>query len=145
MSALSAWAEKVAAAAARIEADLAIEVARAQSKDFLAIERAVTPKKTGRLAESEAVDGVSGGGTHAVGVVSPHIIYAEFRNDGGTISAHAGLGRMGLRPHTLHWDGGGFPLHVTQKGAHYVQKAEAIGRGALTGTAEVVIAGFLDF
>jgi hypothetical protein len=144
VSALGEWAAKVAEAAERLESTGAIDICEEQAKDFVAIERIVTPKRTGALADSERIDSISGGGASAHATVSPHKIYAAFRENGGTIHAHAGLGRMGLRPHTLHWDGGPFPLSVSQRGAHYVEKAEGAAASVLTGTAEEVMAEILD-
>ena len=115
--------------AGRAKSGLALAACEEAAKDYLAILRVVTPKRTGALAESETIDSISGGGTHARAVVAPHKVYAAFREHGGTIHAKAGLGRKGMRPHTLHWEGGGFPLHVTQAGAHYMEKA----RGAAAG------------
>jgi hypothetical protein len=136
VSALSDWAAKVADAAARIESDLAVTVAREQAKDFLAIERAITPKRTGRLAGSETIDAVTGGGTHAEAVVGPHCIYAEFRNDGGTITKHGpgSLGNPGV---------GWFGHSVYQKGSHYVQRSQAAAAPLMGGIAEGVLAEFL--
>jgi len=144
MSVFSAWAARLDETAARAGAELAVTVAREQARDFLAIERIITPKRTGALADSETVNSVSGGGTHAVASVSPHKIYAEMEEDGGVIRAHGGLGRKGKRPHTLHWEGGGFPLEVTHVGKGYVKRSEAAARGILDGVAERVTAGFFD-
>lgn len=144
MSVFGAWAAKLDEAAAKLDGELALTVVREQARDFLAIERVITPKRTGALMASESIDSVSGGGTHAVATVGPHIIYAAFRNDGGTIHAKPGLGRKGMRPHTLHFNGV-FPLHVTQAGSHYVERSESAARGALDSVAESVIAGILDF
>jgi bacteriophage HK97-gp10 putative tail-component len=145
VNALSEWAAKVEAAAERVGSELAITVVKEQARDFLATERVVTPKRTGRLADSETIDSVGGGGSSATATVSPHAIYAEFRNDGGTIHAKPGLGRKGMRPHTLHWggDGGPFPLSVTQSGSHYVQRAEAAAAAELADVAEMVTMQFL--
>jgi hypothetical protein len=140
VSALSEWAGKVAAAAARIDSELAITVAREQAKDFLAIERHVTPKRTGRLADSEAIDALTGGGTHAMAVVSPHTIYAHFRENGGTIT------RKLPPPHVLGNPTVGFFGHsVSQAGSHYVERAQGLAAGPLLGAAEAAIAEFFDF
>ena len=147
MSVFGAWAGKLSDAAAKMDAGMAITVVREQAKDFLAIERIITPKKSGALASSEAINSISGGGTHAVASVSPHRVYAQFREDGGTIHAHERMvtGRNGrLYRHTLHFDGV-FAMHVTQAGAHYVEKSEAAARGALESAAASVMAEFLDF
>jgi hypothetical protein len=138
VSALGDWAAKVAAAAARIESDLAVAVVREQARDFLAIERHVTPKRTGRLADSETIDALTGGGTRAVAVVSPHTVYAAFRENGGTITKHSpgSLGNPGV---------GWFGHSVTQRGSHYVERAQGLAAGPLAVAAEIAIAAFLDF
>jgi len=143
MSAYDDLAAHWEAVAERMDAGLAVDVVREQARDFLAILRIVTPKRTGKLAGSETIDSAGGGGTFASAKVSPHIIYAEFRENGGTITAHGGLGRKGMRPHTLHWGGGGFPLSVTQAGAHYVEKAQAAAKGQMDGIAQSVLDEFL--
>jgi hypothetical protein len=149
VSALSEWAEKVTDVAARIEASLAVDVARAQGEKFIDIEQMVTPKRSGALARSEHLDAVTGGGTHAVAVGGPHIIYAQFRNDGGDINAHYGEvwktvgGKSRMYRHSLYFDGI-FAMHVHQAGAHYVQKAEGAAAGVLGGIAEQVVAFYLD-
>ena len=131
------------AVADRCDSSLALEACRESAKDAVAILRIVTPKKTGALADSEVVNSVEGGGTHAVANYGPHKIYDKFRNDGGTISAHAGLGRKGMRPHTLHWEGGAFPLHVTQAGSHYMQRGEAAAKPAVAAACALVLDRYL--
>jgi hypothetical protein len=126
-----------------MEAELAVTVCREQAKDFIAIERIVTPKRSGALAGSEHVDSVTGGGAHAEAIAGPHIIYARFRNDGGTITRKLG------RPHVLGSYGGpyfgkGNPATVKQSGAHYVEKAEADAAPLMGGVAEGVLGEFLD-
>ena len=93
------------------------------SRDFLAVLRMVTPKRSGALMDSETVTGPTGSGAFAVAEVGPHIIYAEFRNEGGTISAKVEPARSGgkypsgkPRRHSLHWPGG-FAMHVTRRAA----------------------------
>ncbi|HLK72264.1 MAG TPA: hypothetical protein VKU77_01310 [Streptosporangiaceae bacterium] len=144
MGAMGEYAAKLEAAAAWLRDQAALDVCDAQARDFLAIERIVTPKRSGHLADSETIDSISGGGGHARAIVSPHAVYAQIQNDGGTIHAHAGLGLKGKRPHTLHWDGGGFPLEVTLKGHGYVEKAEGLAAGALRQAAEAVIEAGLN-
>jgi hypothetical protein len=150
MSALADWAARVQAVAARAEGELAITVVREQAREFVSIERAVTPKRSGKLAGSEWIDSIGGGGAFASAMVSPHIKYAEFRNDGGTITAADEPARSGRRHksgkpyrHSLAWPGG-FAMHVTQAGSHYVQRAEAAAPGRLTGVAEGVVADFFE-
>jgi hypothetical protein len=134
---------------------LALDVCRAQADKFIDIEKIVTPHRSGALADSEHIDAVTGGGEHAMAVGGPHIKYAVFRNDGGTITAKDEAARSGrVHPgsgipyrHSLAWDGGGFAMHVTQAGAHYVQKAEGEARSSsvLGDAAERVMAFYLDF
>jgi hypothetical protein len=139
VSALGEWAAKLSEAARLMEDGMAETIVREQAKDFLAIERIVTPKRTGRLAESEKVDAVMGGGSHAEAVVSPHTVYAQFREDGGTITRHL------PPPHVLGaWPGPFFGHSVTQKGSHYVERAEGVAAPLMTGVAEKVLEEFLD-
>jgi hypothetical protein len=139
VSALGEWAAKLGEAARLMEDGMAETIVREQAKDFLAIERIVTPKRTGRLAESEKVDAVMGGGSHAEAVVSPHTVYAQFREDGGTITRHL------PPPHVLGNPSVGFFGHsVTQKGSHYVERAEGVAAPLMTGVAEKVLEEFLD-
>jgi hypothetical protein len=151
VSALSEWAAELTAAADRIQASLAIDICRPQAEKFIEIEQLVTPKRSGHLARTETIDTVIGGGLHAEAVGGPHCIYAVFRNDGGTISAKDEAARSGRtypsgKPyrHSLAWPGG-FAMHVTQAGAHYVQKAEGAAPGPLAEIAERVLAFYLDF
>ena len=134
---LAGFAAAVRVAADRAEAELAMVACAEGSRDFLAVLRMVTPKRSGALMDSETVTGPTGSGAFAVAEVGPHIIYAEFRNEGGTISAKVEPARSGgkypsgkPRRHSLHWPGG-FAMHVTQAGSHYMERAEAAGRGAV--------------
>ena len=123
--------------ASRAESELATVACEAAAKDYLAILRVTTPKRTGRLMESERIDAITGGGLHATAVIAPHTVYAAFRDQGGTISAHYGEvwktpkggTRARMYRHTLHWEGGGFPLHVTQAGSHYMARARGLAAG----------------
>jgi hypothetical protein len=143
VSAFDDWAADIETALGRMKEGLAVDVCRAQCERFVEIERIATPKRSGALAESERIDALGGSGVEAHGVVSPHKIYAEIRNYGGTISAKGGLGRKGKRPHTLHF-GDAFPMTVHQKGDGYVQRAEGAARGAMNEVGERVLAWYLD-
>jgi hypothetical protein len=132
VSGFGEWADELAAVAARMEADLAITVVREQAADFIAVERMLTPKKTGALADSEHVDSISGGGAHAEATAGPHKIYAQIRNEGGTISKH-GPGSLG-NP-SVGW----FGHTVTQHGTHYVERSEAAVEGVADATALAVL------
>jgi hypothetical protein len=114
--------------AARAESELALVACREAAKDYLAILRIVTPKRTGALADSEHIDAVFGGGTHATAVVAPHKVYADIVNDGGTVTRHL------PRPHVLGnpavgFFGHGNPATVTIKGRGYMEKAAGAAKG----------------
>ena len=115
-------AARFKAATDRAEASMARDCAAAGARAFLPIERSMTPVLSGRLRESEAVKAVTGGGTYAEAVVSPNIIYARFRNFGGTITAKR-------FPQLGNPTVGFFGKSVTQAGSHYVERADAAARG----------------
>lgn len=139
MSVFGEWAAKLSEAARALEDGLAETIVREQANDFLAVERIVTPKRTGRLAESEKIDAVTGGGAHAEAIVSPHTVYAEFRENGGTIT------RKLPPPHVLgNPDVGFFGHSVTQRGSHYVERAEGAAAPMMTGIAERIVDAALD-
>ncbi len=137
MGAMGEFAAKLEAAAAWLRGEAALDVCEAQALAFQRIEREVTPKRSGRLADSETIDSLSGGGGHARAVVSPHTPYAAFRNNGGTITKHSpgSLGNPAV---------GWFGHSVTQRGSHYVERAEGLAAGALRQAAEAVIEAGLD-
>lgn len=150
MSAFGAEAERWAAVAGRMSTSLARDAAEEGAIAFLRIEHMVTPKVTGALADSEIIDSIAGGGAQAVATCSPHKKYAAFRNDGGTISAKDEPARSGKvhasgipYRHSLAW-AGGFAMHVTQAGAHYVQRAESLAPGAVRGAVGTVLDAFLE-
>lgn len=118
--------------AARAETGLAREACTAAARDYLAILRAVTPKRTGRLANSETIDSITGSGAVAVAVVAPHTVYAEFREHGGTITRH-GPGSLG-NPEV-----GWFGHSVTQAGSHYMEKAEGLARGPVAAACRIAL------
>jgi hypothetical protein len=139
VSVFGEWAAKLARDAALMQDGMAEAIVREQARDFLAVERIVTPKRTGRLAESEKVDAVMGGGSHAEAVVSPHTVYAHFRENGGTITRHL------PPPHVLGPYGGPYFGHsVTQAGSHYVERAEGIAAPLMAAVAEQVLEETLD-
>lgn len=150
MSGFSDFAAGLRAIAERMDASLAVTVAEKQAQQFLWIEKVVTPKRSGALAASEIVNSVSGGGAFATANVGPHRIYAKFRNDGGTINAKDGgvwktgaNGKSRMYRHTLYFDGT-FAMHVTQAGAHYIERAEEMAAGgALDAMARSVLDEFM--
>lgn len=146
---LGEFAAALRGLADRAESELALEACGEAARDYLTILRMVTPKRSGALADSETVTGPEGGGATATAEVGPHIIYAKFRDEGGTIHAKYGEvwktvnGKSRMYRHTLHWEGGGFPLHVTQAGSHYMTKAQGPGRGAVEDACRVALERFL--
>jgi hypothetical protein len=140
---LSEFAGALRGLADRAESELALACIRPAAREALASLQMETPVRSGALRGSEVIRSVSGSGAFAEAIYGPDIIYDKFRNDGGTIDAKEGLGRKGLRPHTLHWPGGGFPLHVTQHGAHYMEKGEALARENVGTIIQTVLSDFL--
>ena len=120
---LDEFAARMQAVTDRAEEGLARDCAEEAGRDFLAVLRVVTPKRTGHLMESESLDSVTGSGPTAQAVVAAHARYARFRNDGGTITAKK-KNRRGQ--YMLGTPAAGFfGRSVTQRGAHYFERAEA--------------------
>jgi hypothetical protein len=135
MGGLDEFAAQARALAARAEASLARDVAEAGAKELLAAMFTVTPVKTGKLRSTETVQAVSGGGDFAVALVGPDIIYDKFRNDGGTIH---------VRNAKVLTDGTSFfGKQVTQRGAHYMERAEEEGRPLIAAMAAIVVDEFI--
>ena len=149
MGGLADFAARLKDLAERTETEFADGCIREMAPAALAALRGATPKRSGRLAASERVDSISGSGTYAVAILAPHTIYAAFRNDGGSIHAKDEPARSGRvhQPsgipyrHSLAW-AGGFAMHVTQSGAHYMEKGEAAGRGPCANAAASFAAEF---
>lgn len=145
-------AEAAAAARAmaeRCEASLARDCAEQMARAALAALKSATPVKSGRLRDSETIDSVSGGGSAATAIIAPHAKYAKFRDEGGTISAKDEPARSGRKHlsgkpyrHSLAWPGG-FAMHVTQAGSHYMERGEALGRGPAQVAAKAVLEEFI--
>jgi hypothetical protein len=131
------------AVADRCATSLAIDVCRAQAERFVDVERLVTPKRTGALADSERIDMIGGGGAWAIAVVSPHKIYAGIENFGGTIEAQGQSKRNPRYAHVLAFDGI-FARKVHHPGKGYVAKAEGAARGEMDQVSERVMAWILD-
>lgn len=133
---LGEFAAALRGLAERAEADLAPQCAEEAGRDFLAVLRAVTPKRTGHLMESESLDSVTGGGAVAEAVVGAHAVYAEFRNNGGTITRHG--------PGSLGTPAVGFFGHsVTQRGSHYFERAEGLAVSQIQAACQGVLDRFL--
>lgn len=114
---LAGFADALERADREIETRAAIECARDAGQAFLVQLRLETPVLTGELRASETVDSVRGSGTFAVATIGAHTVYAEFRNDGGTIT---------VKNATVLTDGVSFfGRSVTQAGSHYFERAGA--------------------
>jgi hypothetical protein len=122
---LAEFAGACKALAERAEADLARECAQAAAREYLAALHVTTPVLTGALRESEHVMGVTGGGPVAVAEVGSELIYARFRNFGGTIHS------KGPWPLRNRATGQVFGRSVTQAGSHYIENAEAWAEGPI--------------
>ncbi|HEV2254386.1 MAG TPA: HK97 gp10 family phage protein [Streptosporangiaceae bacterium] len=132
---LAGFAGEVRLLAGRAEAALAGECARTAAREFLGALQVTTPVETGALRASEHVLTVSGGGTVAVAVVGSELIYAKFRNDGGTIHSK---GPWSLRRGNTY-----FGRHVTQRGSHYMENAEALAAGPIAAACAAYLGEFL--
>lgn len=127
---LAGFAGAVRDLAARAEAELAGECARVAAREFLAALDVTTPVRSGELRRSMHTFSVSGGGAVAVAVVGSDLIYAKFRNDGGTI--HVRRAKVLGTPAV-----GFFGKSVTQAGAHYMEAAEADAAGLIAAACKI--------
>lgn len=136
MSGIGDLAAKMRAIADRCESSLALDACSEAAKDAVAVLRIVTPKRTGALADSEVVNSVTGGGTHATANYGPHKVYDRFRNDGGTITRHG--------PGSLGTPAVGFFGHsVTQRGSHYMERGSAAAVPVVEAACARVLAEYL--
>jgi hypothetical protein len=132
---LAGVAAAVKGIADRADAELASECARTAAREFLGALQVTTPVETGALRESERIFGVSGGGAVAVAVVGSELLYARFRNDGGTIRVK--------RAKVLTDGTRFFGKQVTQAGSHYMEKAEAEAVGPIAAACRAFLDEFL--
>jgi hypothetical protein len=137
---LAGLAEECKALAERAEAGLAEECARAAAREFRAALDITVPVLTGDLRDSMRTFSVSGGGAVAVAEVGSELIYAKFRNDGGTITAHGpwplrnkDTGQVFSRP------GGS----VTQAGSRYMERAEEWAESPIAATCQIKLDEYL--
>ena len=136
MSGIGDLAARMREIADRCEASLALDACGEAAKDAVAVLRIVTPKRTGALADSEVVNSVTGGGTHATANYGPHKVYDRFRNDGGTITKH--------RPGSLGTPAVGWFGHsVTQAGSHYMERGSAAAVPVVAAACARVLAEYL--
>ena len=128
---LAGFAAAIREVAGRAEATLATDCARAAGREYLAALFTTTPVRTGALRDSERIQSLSGGGTVAVALVGPDIIYDRIQNDGGTIHVkHAKVLTDGA---TF------FGKQVTIKGQHYMEKAEAEALGPIAAAIAAIV------
>ncbi len=100
------------------------------AREYLFELQSVTPVLSGALRGSERVWRVEGNGAAATAIAGPNIVYDRFRNDGGTIH---------VRRAKVLTDGSRFfGKSVTQRGSHYMEKAEGPGQAALSRACKVV-------
>ena len=129
---LAGFAARLREVADRAEASLAVDACRMGAREYLEVMREETPVLTGALRSSEHVYSVSGGGESATAIVGSDLIYAHFRNYGGTIT------RKLPPPHVLGNPEVGFFGHsVTQAGSHYLERSEAPGRAVVAQACKV--------
>jgi hypothetical protein len=133
---LAEFAAEIRVLAGRAEAELAAECARVAGKEMLAALEVTTPVRSGALRQSERVFSITGGGPVAVAVVGSDLIYAKFRNDGGTI--HVRRAKVLGTPAV-----GFFGKSVTQAGSHYMERAEAEAAGLIQAMCAITLAEFL--
>lgn len=132
---LAGFAAEVRALAVRAETGLARDCAGAAARELLAALEVTTPVRSGALRASERIFSVSGGGPVAVAVVGSDLIYAKFRNDGGTIRVK----RAKVLTDGAHF----FGKQVTQHGSHYMERAEGEARGPIQAACASIVADFL--
>lgn len=132
---LAGFAAEVRALAVRAETGLARDCAGAAARELLAALEVTTPVRSGALRASERIFSVSGGGPVAVAVVGSDLIYAKFRNDGGTIRVK----RAKVLTDGAHF----FGKQVTQHGSHYMERGEAEALGPIQAACASIVADFL--
>jgi phage gpG-like protein len=116
--------------AERAEESLAVDCAKAAAKEFRAALDITVPVLSGDLRDSMHVFSVEGDGEHAIAIIGSELIYAKFRNDGGTITRKKGRPAVLGTPATGFF-GKGNPATVTQVGSQYMQRAEEWSDGPL--------------
>ena len=67
------------------EEGLAVEACRAAANDYVTVLRMTVPVETGALRDSVHLWRVWGDGRQAEAIAGPNIVYADFRDRGGTI------------------------------------------------------------
>jgi hypothetical protein len=133
---LAGFAAEMRALAGRAESGLARDCAGAAARELLAALEVTTPVRSGALRASERIFSVSGGGPVAVAIVGSDLIYARFRNEGGTITVKRAkvLGTPAV---------GFFGKSVTQAGSHYMERGEGMALGPIQAACTSIVADFL--
>lgn len=134
---MAGFAAAVKALADRAESSLAPDCARAAAREYHAGLDVTVPVLTGALRGSMHTMSVSGGGPVAVAEVGSDLIYARFRNDGGTIHS------KGPWPLRNRETGQVFGRQVTQAGAHYIEKAEGWAEGPIRAACRIRLDEYL--
>jgi Bacteriophage HK97-gp10, putative tail-component len=132
---LAEFAAAARAAAGRAEESLAVDCARVAAREYLAALHVTTPVQSGALRASERVFSVSGSGTEAAAVVGSELVYARFRNYGGTIRVK--------RARVLTDGTRFFGREVHQHGSHYIEAAEGEAAGPIRAACQVKLDEFL--
>ena len=129
-------ASRARAVTDKAEASLARDCARAGANEFLAELHVTTPVETGALRASERVWRVFGGGAQAQAIVGPNVIYAHFREVGGTIK---------VRRAKVLTDGTRFfGRQVTQAGSFYMKRAESAAEGTMRAAMAAILSDYLE-
>ena len=131
-------ASRARAVTDKAQASLARDCAQAGAKEFLAELHVTTPVLTGALRQSERTFSVSGGGAAAVAVVGSDLIYARFRNYGGTIRS------KGPWPLRNRATGKVYGRQVTQAGSHYMERAEKGAEGTMRAAMAAILSDYLE-
>jgi hypothetical protein len=132
---LAGFAAAAKAMAGRAEEGLAVECARTAAREYLAALHITTPVRSGALRASEHVFSVSGSGAAATAVVGSELVYARFRNYGGTIRVK--------RARVLTDGSRFFGREVHQHGAHYIEGAEGVARGPIRAACQIRLDEYL--
>ena len=129
-------AARAKAVSDRAQGSLARDCARAGANEFLAELHVTTPVESGALRASERVWRVFGSGAQASAIVGPNIVYGAFRNYGGTIR---------IRRAKVLTDGVRFfGKQVTQRGSHYMERAEADAQGTMGAAMNAILSDYLE-
>lgn len=118
------------------EEGLAVEACRAAANDYVTVLRMTVPVETGALRDSVHLWRVWGDGRQAEAIAGPNIVYADFRDRGGTIR---------IRRAKVLSDGERFfGKQVTQEGSHYMLRAKVSSEGPIANACRLVVDKFIS-